>query len=63
MKITEDMMVFQVLDLNENLKTVLQDHGMSCVGCPGAMQETLKEAAEGHDIDIDALLEDLNREI
>ena len=63
MKITEDMMVFQVLDLNENLKTVLQSHGMSCVGCPGAMQETLKEAAEGHDIDIDVLLKDLNRDI
>ena len=63
MKITEDMMVSQILDLNENLDAVFQRHGMPCLGCPGAMQETLREAAEGHDIDVAALIEDLNREV
>ena len=63
MKITEDMTVSQILDLNENLDAVFQRHGMPCLGCPGAVQETLKEAAEGHDIDVVALIEDLNREV
>ena len=62
MKITEDMMVFQVLDLNEELEHVLERHGMTCLGCPGAVQETLKEAAEAHGIDVEALLKDLNQE-
>ena len=62
MKITEDMMVYQVLDLDENLEHVLERHGMTCLGCPGAVQETLKEAAEAHGIDVQALLEDLNKE-
>ncbi len=63
MKITENMMVYQVLDLDDKLEHVFQRHGLPCVGCPGAMQETLKEAAEGHDIDVEALLEDLNKEV
>ena len=63
MKFTEDTMVFQVLDLNEELEHVLERHGMTCLGCPGAVQETLKEAAEAHGIDVHALLEDLNKEI
>ncbi|MGN0658137.1 MAG: DUF1858 domain-containing protein [Emergencia sp.] len=60
MKITENMKVCDVLDLNENLEEVFMRHGLSCAGCPGASQETLAEAAEGHSIDIAALLLDLN---
>ena len=63
MKITEDMLVCQVLDLDENLDDVFQRHGLPCLGCPGAAQETLREAAEGHDIDVEALLRDLNKEV
>lgn len=63
MKITEEMMVSEILDLNENLDTVFHRHGMYCLGCPGAMQETLQEAAEAHDADLKALLEDLNKEV
>ena len=63
MKITENMMVFQVLDLNEELEHVLERHGMTCLGCPGAVLETLKEAAEAHGIDVNRLLEDLNKEV
>ena len=63
MKITEEMMVSEVLDFNENLDTVFHRHGMYCLGCPGAMQETLADAAEAHDVDVNALLEDLNKEV
>ena len=63
MKITEEMMVSEILDLNENLDTVFHRHGMYCLGCPGAMQETLQEAAEAHDADLKALLEDLHKEV
>ena len=63
MKFTEETMVFQVLDYNEEFEHILERHGMTCLGCPGAVQETLKEAAEAHGIDVKALLEDLNKEV
>lgn len=63
MKITEDMKICDILDLNENLELVFLNHGLSCVGCPGAIQETLKEAADGHGIELSSLLNDLNEKI
>lgn len=63
MKITEDMMVCEIVDMDGNLEDVLAKHGMPCSGCPGAVQETLKEAAEAHGIEIKALLKVLNEEL
>lgn len=63
MKITEDMKVCEILDLDDRLENIFENHGLPCWGCPGAVQETLREAADGHDIDIAALLEDLNKEV
>lgn len=62
MKITEEMKVCQILDIDESLETVLERHGLLCLGCPGATQETLREAAEAHGVDVAALLADLNQE-
>ena len=36
--------------------------GMHCFSCPCALGETLEEAAEVHDIDIDFLIKKLNEE-
>lgn len=62
MKITEEMKVCEVLDLDDRLETIFENHGLLCSGCPGAIQETLREAAEGHEIDVNELLKDLNEE-
>lgn len=63
MKITEEMMVCEILDMDDKLEAVFNRHGLLCLGCPGAVSETLREAADGHGIDISALLSDLNREV
>ena len=63
MKITQDMKVCDVLNLNDEMEVIFENHGLFCSGCPGAVQETLAEAAEGHGIDIEKLLLDLNREV
>lgn len=62
MKITEDMKVCEILNLDDRLEIIFENHGLLCTGCPGATQETLREAAEGHGIDVYQLLEDLNKE-
>ena len=59
-KITKDMTVAEVLEQNKNLKDVLMGFGMHCFSCPCALAETLEEAAEVHEIEIDFLLEKLN---
>ena len=62
-RITEDMLVCEVLELDIDMQAVLEAHGLPCYGCPGAANETLKEAAEGHGVGLASLLEDLNRSV
>ena len=60
MKITKNMTIAEVLKQNENLQDILLGFGMHCFSCPCALAETLEEAAEVHEIDIDLLIEKLN---
>lgn len=59
-KFNKDMTIAEVLEENENLKEVLMGFGMHCFGCPCALAETLEEAAEVHEVDIDLLINKLN---
>ena len=60
MKITESMLLNEILEMNPDLTEVFLRHGLNCLGCPGARSENLREAAEGHGIDLALLLNDLN---
>jgi len=40
---------------------VLMSFGMGCVGCPSAQMETLEEAAQVHGMDINEMLDALNK--
>ena len=55
------MTIAEVLEKNEKLKDVLMGFGMHCFSCPCALAETLEEAAEVHEINIEFLLEKLNQ--
>ena len=59
-KITKDMTIGEILNINMNLAGVLMAGGMHCVGCPSSQGETLEEAAMVHGIDPDLLLTRLN---
>ena len=61
-KITKDMTIADVLKLNDKLKSVLMGFGMHCFSCPCALGETLEEAAQVHEIDVDFLVKKLNEE-
>ena len=60
-RITEDMKICHVLDLNPQLGEILLSYGLNCAGCPGSNTENLKEAAEGHEVSLETLLKDLNK--
>ena len=57
--ITKDMTVSQVLEMTEYEK-IFEKHLLTCAGCPGAEMETIEQAAEGHGLDLEKLLTDLN---
>ncbi|MBO7527369.1 MAG: DUF1858 domain-containing protein [Clostridia bacterium] len=61
-QITKDMSIGDVLEINPKLKDVLMGFGMHCFGCPYSLAETLEEAAEVHDVDVEFLLKKLNEE-
>ncbi len=59
--ITKEMTVIEVLNLGEQYEEVFEKYLLTCAGCPGATMETLEQAAKGHGVDVNRLLEDLNR--
>ena len=59
-QVTKDMFIKDVLQVDMELAAILLNHGMRCVGCPSAAAETLEQAATGHGIDPDELLEEMN---
>lgn len=59
--ITKDTTIGEVIRNDESKAEVLMSFGMGCVGCPSAQAETIEEAAMVHGIDVEKLLEALNR--
>ncbi len=58
--ITKDMTIAQTVELNPKAGEILMSIGMHCLGCAMAHGETVEEAAQVHNVDIDKLLEMLN---
>lgn len=58
--ITKEMHINQILDMGEGMSQILISYGLHCQGCPGAESETLEEAANGHHVNFNQLLADLN---
>lgn len=59
--ITKEMTIGEIIKVNTNKADVLMEFGMGCVGCPSAQAETVEEAAKIHGIDINELLDALNK--
>lgn len=59
--VTKEMRMFEILDMDDRINKILLDYGLNCQGCPGAKYGTLEEAAKGHSLDFEKLLEELNR--
>ena len=59
--ITKDMTIGEILRADASKANILVGFGMGCVGCPSAQAETLEEASGVHGINLEALLEALNK--
>ena len=60
MKVTKDMTIAQIIQIDQNIIPILMDAGMHCIGCPSAQAESLAEAAVVHGMDPDVLVARLN---
>lgn len=58
--VTENTILKDVLENVENAEPILMGFGMHCLHCPCSIGETIKEACEAHEIDLDLVLEKLN---
>ena len=47
-KVSKDMLIGQLLQIDANIAPILMRAGMHCLGCPSSQMESLEEAAMGH---------------
>jgi hybrid cluster-associated redox disulfide protein len=63
MTITADMPIVEVVQRFPTTIPVFMRHGLGCIGCALARFENIREGAQAHGVDVDALVEDLNASI
>ncbi len=62
-KITKDMIFSEVLKKYPESTEIFFKHGMMCVGCPMATQETIEQGAKAHGLNTEKLLEELKKKL
>ena len=59
-KITKDIIISDLLNVDQFMIDILMRAGMHCIGCPSSQGETLEEACLVHGIDPDQLVDQIN---
>lgn len=60
MKVTKDMIIMDVLNMDADTAQFFLDIGMHCLGCPSASGESIEQACIVHGADADKLVSDIN---
>lgn len=60
MKITKDMLIGDILQLDEGTAKFFFEMGMHCLGCPSSRGESLEDACAVHGVDADEMLDKIN---
>ena len=59
-KVSKDMLIGQLLQIDANIAPILMRAGMHCLGCPSSQMESLEETAMVHGLDADVLVNQIN---
>lgn len=59
--IDKNMRIGELLEQFPEKADILLEAGMHCLGCPASQAETLEEACSVHGIDVEQLVEELNK--
>ncbi len=57
----KDMSILEALEAHPESRRVFEQHGMACCTCIGADLETIEAGAIMHDVDVDQVVDALNR--
>ena len=60
-EIKKTMTIEEVLTIKPNSEEILLSFGMHCLGCPCSRAESLEQACLVHGIDVNELVEKLNK--
>lgn len=61
MKFERTTTIGEILEVAPEKADILLEIGMHCLGCPASQAETIEEACDVHGINVEELLEKLNK--
>ena len=59
-KITKDMTIGEILEIDTGCAPIFFEIGMHCLGCPSSSMESVEMAAAVHGVNVDELVAKLN---
>ena len=59
--VNKEMIIADMLQVDPGIAPILMASGMHCIGCPSAQGESLEEAALVHGLDVDELIDTVNK--
>lgn len=59
--INKDMTIGELIQQFPEKAEILLSAGMHCLGCPASQGETIEEACDVHGIDVEELINELNK--
>lgn len=60
-KISKDTRISDIIKICPSAPDVFLKHGMGCFACMASSAETLEEGAQMHGIDVQVMIDDLNK--
>ena len=61
--VTKDTLIGDILDMDRDTAPYFLVMGMHCLGCPSARGESLEEACMVHGVDVNELIEKINKHL
>lgn len=61
MKFTKESIIGEVVRSNPKATEIFEKKGLTCYSCPVASMEKLEQAAKMHGLNVDDLIEELNK--
>ena len=61
--VTKDTLIGDILDMDRDTAPYFLEMGMHCLCCPSARGESLEEACMVHGVDVNELIEKINKHL
>jgi hybrid cluster-associated redox disulfide protein len=59
--VTKESIIQDVLEQLPNSVDIFESYGLNCANCMASQRETIEQAAAGHDVDLNSIIDALNQ--